>query len=244
MDATAFTQGWLTGDPFLSGDLGADQLGLMYPALRGVQQPDLAGPVVLYRRKIYPGDVEDWYIAGLAGPGASTIQNGDGITHAVSAGYQYAAARMFGNGFQGELSPPVQVNFDGAGDIISPALPVWPRELNAIPRAGGTFELTWVYLPWGEGTSPTDFQVFEGSTIGGIDYGSAIATVAFNPMASVQRHTTGAFGDGTPHAFAVRARNSGGVAELNELTTEVINAEDGTPAAATIGSARVASPGG
>lgn len=244
MRETASNQSHRTADPFLAGDLAGDQIAHDYPITQGLHFPDPAPSVLLLRRKVYPGDVEDWYYAGATHDTESTIQNWDGITHEVSSGYEYVAARCFPNGFVGEVSEPVRVDFDGDGSIITPALPTWPESLEVTPTAGGKFMLTWRYYGWGQGSAPTDFQIFRGATVAGIDYDSVVATVAYDPSSETQSHETGAYGDGTPHAWAVRARNSGGVKELNELTTGVKRAEAGTPTAAIIDSAAVENPTG
>ncbi len=244
MGHDANSQASRTGDPFLSGDLEADQLMLDYPVTRGLLFPDMVGPVLLMRRKVYPGDIEDWYYAGSAHPNTGTIVNANGVTHNASSGYEYTALRAFGNGFVGRIREPIRVDFDGAGAIITPALPTWPRDLRVAPAAGGTFNIYWLYVPWGESNPPADFQVFEGTTPATIDYGTPLGTITHDGSQEQYTFTTGAYTDGTKHSFAVRARNSGGVAELNEFASDVLAAEDSTPAAATIASAAVRSQGG
>lgn len=239
MAGTAGKQGWLAGDPFVSGDLRADQLALGYPVLRGLIMPDLVGPIVLMRRQVYPGDISPWTFAGTAHPAAVTISNGEGVSHGVSSGYEYAAARMFGNGYIGEVTEPIRVDFDAAGDLIEPALPTWPRDLRVTPITGGAFRIVWLYVPWGQGGPPTDFAVYHGASKATISYAAPIGTVVYMPYLIEQFYETGAYGDQTPHAFAVRGRNVDGVAELNEFTTETIKAEAGTPIAATILSAEI-----
>jgi len=240
----ALRQAKLTADPLAMGLLGPEFVGLAYPAVFGLLMPDLVGPVVLIRRKVYPEEPGDWHVAGTAHPDDTEVQNGDGITHAASTGWEYAAARMHGNGFCGDFSEPVRIDFDGAGDLISPALPTWPRNVRAEAGAGGTFIVRWEYVPAGEGEAPTDFAVYVGNTPATIDYNTPLGTVSYDATTEEYEYETGAYGDGTEKAFAVRARNSDTVAEKNEFTTLTRRAEAGTPPAATIQSAKVREAGG
>lgn len=228
-----------TLDVFGSGHSGEDQLGLAYPLNAGLFFPDLAGCYVLLRRSLYAsGDVSDWRVAGAAGLGSTTIKNWLGVDHDVSQGYQYMAAKVHGNGFASPFTEAVRVDFDSGGDIIAPALPAWPTNALAVPSLAGIFLVSWSYDPWGEGAPPTDFQVFEGATAAAVDYGTALGTIVAEPSRVGYEFETGAYTDGTVHVFAVRARNSGGVAELNTYTAVPSTAEDGTPGAATIQIAR------
>lgn len=231
--------GWLTGDPFQSGDLVHDQLGLMYPVMRGVLFPDMVGPIVLQRRQVYPGGLGDWHFAGHAHPDATSIVNGDGITHGVTTGWEYSAARINGGGFIGPWTEPTRVDIDAGGDIISPSLPTWPRDLRVEPAPGGTFTVAWLYDPFGQGGPPTDFAVYDGADTDNISYVAAIGTTTYLPARSIFTYTTGVYADDAGRAFAVRARNSGGVAERNEYTTGNVVARDATPAAGEILSAKV-----
>ena len=242
MTDSIFDQTPKIADPFMAGLGGAAMLGLGFPITMGLAFPDMSGPVILYRRKVYPGAVGDWHVAGTAHVDAGSVVNCDGCTHANSSGWEYAAARALGNGFVSELSEPIRVDIDSGGSIITD-LPTWPRDLAVVAKAGGTFDVSWVYTDYGQNGWPTDFRVYRGVDADSIDYGTVLATVTFDPSAVEYVHTTDAYGDGTPHAFAVRARNSDGDAELNERTTDLILAEDGTPNAATIVSGVVAPAG-
>ena len=238
MGESAKAQAVRTADPFGFGVSSAEAMGLLYPGMPGLCIfPDLVGPIVLLRRKLYPGTVSDWHIAGTAHPDATTIVNGPGCTHDVSSGWHYAAARAFGNGFVGEFSVPVSVHFDDAGDIIAAGLPNWPKDVNAAPVAAGEYLIRWTYQPESEGCSPADFAVYAGVSAAAIDYDTAIGTVTYNSHLYQFEYTTSeGYSDGDPHCFAVRARDSDGNCELNEYTTAVVNAEAGTPGAAVIDS--------
>jgi hypothetical protein len=244
MDDAITSQMPRTADPFLCGVTGIEQLALGYPMVSGLFFPDLEGPVVLLRRQLYPGQVSDWYIAGTADPAALIVGNGPELPHGAGTGWEYRAARAFGNGFVGEFSTPVRIDFDEEGAMCDPGLPTWPRNVAAEPTADGKFLVRWTYSPIGEGAAPTDFEIYEGEDAESIDYESPIGTEAYDRALYEYTFLTGAYGDGTPHAFAVRARNVDEVAERNEYATAVVIAEAATPAAAEIASAIGARLGG
>jgi len=231
--------GWITGAVEAGGVATFDQLGLGYPVLRGLMFPDLVGPIALQRRQVYPGDIGDWHYAGMAHPDATSIVNGDGITHGSTTGWEYIAARINGGCFVGSWSEPTRVDIDAGGDIITPLLPTWPRDVRVETRPGGTFVVAWLYNPWGQGAYPTDFAVYDGADKDNISYASPIGTTTFIPSRSVFTFTTDPYADDAARAFAVRARNSGGVAERNEFTTDNIIARDATPDGGDILSAKV-----
>lgn len=208
-------------------------LALGYWMNFGLQFPDLDGPTLLMRRQVCPGELEDWCYVGAGDAEAVTIRNASGVSHEAYGGYEYMAARTFGSGYCGEWSAPVRVDFDGGGDIITPALPTWPRDVRAEPLDGGKFRVTWTYEPCGQGNPPTDFAVYVGNDSESISYVAAMGTVEFDPARTVFSYTTGAYGDGIKRAFAVRSRN-GGVCERNEFTTENVVAVNATPSAAVI----------
>lgn len=244
MGTTALEQALRTADPSMMGDTQVDMLGFGYFETLGLHYPNPAPAIVLMRRKVYPGAVQDWHVCGWTGVAGTTIVNGDSFAHGASTGWEYAAAHIFGNGFIGPFSEPTRLDIDSGGDAISPALPTWPRNVKAVARVAGSYAISWRYETWGQGAAPTDFVVFEGSTIATIDYDTIIGTVVYDAAVQRQSHTETGFTDGTDHAFAVRARNSGGVQEKNELTTSVVGAEDGEPPAASILAAGLRGPGG
>lgn len=224
-----------TTDPLSSGDFTAEQIALGYDALEG--QPIMpSGAVLLKRRRLYPTPGA-WEYCGSARRDAETVSQFTAAPHEAGMGYQYAAVRVLGNGYVSPMCTPVRVDFDGAGDLIVPPLPMWPIDVQASPVAGGKYRIAWSYERFGEGASPADFAIFEGSTPETVDYDTALGTVAYRAEGFVSTFTTAAYSDGTVHVFSVRARNSGGVAELNTLVTTSLIAEAATPAAATIAQA-------
>ncbi len=221
-------------DPFGHGTSVAS-LGLQMNMTRGQAFPWTAGGVALLRRQLYPTTGE-WMYCGLALSTDSQISNFPGLTHTAEQAYQYAAVRILGNGFISRGCEPVRVDFDAAGDLITPRLPMFPLDIIAEPIAGGKFRVSWDYDRYGEGAPPTDFQVFEGTTPATVDYDTpltdSVTSLAFTLYIAEQRafsFTTTAYSHGTPHAFGVRGRNSGGVAELNTYKTNAINARNVTP---------------
>ena len=206
-------------DGHLAGDLTGELRSLGYHQTVGRSFPVRAGLLVLRRRSLYPTP-GPWRICGVAETGAATIRNRAAYTHGASTGWQYSAAHVFGNGQVGAWSKPIRVDFDGAGDRITPALPMWPIELAAEPVAGGKARVTWSYDAWGQGGWPTDFAVYIGFTKDTISYVTPVGTVAFDLQARHHELTTVVIGDGIQVAFSVRARNSGGVAETNTFTTD------------------------
>lgn len=221
-------------DPFRRAHSAA-QLGLLMNLTGGFTFPWRAGGVALLRRALYPTPTA-WVYCGFAPLSATTIKNFPGMTHTVSQAYEYVAVRILGNGFISPASEPVRVDFDGAGDLITPRLPAQPLNLSLEILAGGKFRVSFIYDPYGQGAPPKDFQVFAGATGPTIDYGTPLVdseTGLDHVLAASPRRafifTTAAFANGTPHAFAVRARNSGGGAELNTVTTNAGIARSVTP---------------
>jgi len=222
-------------DPFHRGLCSAPQICLGLRMTRGLRFPISAGVLVLLRRRLYP-DVGAWIFCGMAAPDATTIANWSGFPHAADEAFQYASVRALGNGFVSRLRQPVRVDFDDQGDLISAALPMFPLGIAAEPIAGGKFRVTWTYDTFGQGAPPADFQVFGGATPGAVNYGNPLTDLLtglkyVSYLGDGRRHvfTTGAYGDGVARVFAVRARNSGQVAEQNTYTTESKTANAGAP---------------
>lgn len=232
MARTTLRQYRETCDPFHVGDTAMDQLVLGYPMTLGEFFPFLSGAVLLLRRRLYPAP-KPWRYCGWARTSEATISNLNGFDHEASMGFQYVAVRAFGNGYISPACEPVRVDFDGAGDLIDPALPMPPVNVVAQPVLDGAFDVHWQYDPWGQGGFPTDFQVFGGATVATIDFGTALGTVLYVADRDYT-FTTETFSDGAPKSFAVRARNSSGTAELNIVGTAVLKAIATPPTGATI----------
>jgi len=241
MSTEALRQHLATADPFGEGYWGPDQIALGFHALAG-RCPYPSGAVALMRRRLYPA-AGDWDYCGTAKLSGATISQA-AAPHEVDMGYQYAAAALLGNGYVSEKCQPVRVDFDSNRDIISPALPMWPKELCVRPAVGGRYILHWAYDEWGEGTPPSDFAVFEGATAETVDYDTPIGTVTYVVGRNLYEFTSGQYSGGTSHVFAVRARNSNSVCELNTFTSDPTVAEAGTPASATISLASTRQAGG
>ena len=215
-----------TIDPFLLGYSRGEMLGLGLPASDGFCFPYIAGGVILRRRRIYPS-IGEWTYCGFARPSESTITSMLGFGHEANMAYEYAAAQVLGNGYAGEFSEPTRVDFDGSGNLITGRLPNAPLRVVAAPIAAGKFALTWEYDPYGQGTVPVDFQVFEGADAGSVNYAApltdSVTGLSTVPVVGSRRRyafTTGAFSDGSSHVFAVRARNATPVAEKNTFTSQ------------------------
>jgi hypothetical protein len=223
-------------DPFGVGH-SADLAAMMMPSADGGRAfPWLGGGVALRRRAMYP-DLHEWLWCGIARGADVTIKQFPGMTHRVNQAYQYAAVDFLANGFVSRISEPIRLDFDGAGALIQPLLPMFPINLAATAIGGGKFIITFEYDPFGQGAAPKDFQVFEGATPATVNYAApltdsitGLATIAYNG-ARVYEFTTGAFSDGTGHVFAIRGRNSSGVAEQNVYTTASITARASSPIA-------------
>lgn len=219
-----------TMDPF---GTSVNSLQLGYAITAGAFFPMLDGAIFLARRELYPAP-QGWIMCGLAGADASSIKNFPGFTHLAEMGYQYIAARSDGNGYVSQWSAPTRVDFDDEGALITPRLPAWPVDLRAEAIAGGKFRVHWRYDTWGQGAEPSTFGIHIGLTVATIAYGYIIGSTAYVPGQQSYYFDTSAFGDGLQRAFAVRARNSGAVAEQNELATELVTARAAAPAAAVI----------
>lgn len=224
-------------DPFLTGDSAA-QMGLMMTLTKGGMFPWRSGGVALLRRVLYP-DVSPWQYCGLAIGDTAQIKNYPGMAHSVDQAYQYSAVSFLGNGMISLMSPPVRLDFDGAGNLITPALPNFPIAVLAVALAGGKFRVSWEYATYGQGTAPKDFQVFEGTDPGSVDYNTPL-TDSITGLTSVKHvgrrrvysFTTPAYSNLTSHVFAVRARNATPVVEKNTYTSVSKRARVAVPAAA------------
>jgi len=210
-----------TIDPYALGYSQGEMLGLGLPASDGVEFPYVAGGVILRRRRLYP-TIGPWTYCGFARPGETAITSMTGYGHDADMAYEYAAAQVLGNGFAGPFSEPARIDFDGSGNLISERLPNGPGSVAAEAVAGGKFLVAWEYDPYGQGAPPTDFQVFEGVDAASVNYAApltdsvtGLATVAMIGRRRRYTFTTAAFGNGTVHVFAVRARNGSAVAEKN-----------------------------
>lgn len=217
-------------DPLGRGD-NAPGFGLFMGLDRGLTFPWRAGGVALLRRQLYPS-VGEWQYCGLAIGEDAQLKNYPGMGHSVSQAYQYAAVGFLGNGMISAVCEPVRLDFDSNGDLITPRLPNAVVNVAADVVAAGKFHITWEYEPYGHGAYPADFQVFEGPDANNVDYNTPLTTTSFVGGRRFYDFTTGVYGDLTAHVFAVRGRNSSGVAELNTITTVSQRARAAVPAAA------------
>ncbi|MDK1032023.1 MAG: hypothetical protein QGD94_08465, partial [Planctomycetia bacterium] len=114
---------------------------------------------------------------------------------------------------------------DGSQLSLRPA-PV--LSLEAQPAAGAKILLAWDYrAEFGE-TPPAEFQIFSNGGSGGIDYGTPVDTVTFDPLTQHYLWTSDALTDGTAYRFAVRAVTD--VSTQDEGDTEVeATADDQAP---------------
>jgi len=219
-------------EPF-GGKAAPNAFALAYPLTRGLCFPLLAGAYILKRRILYPTP-GPWIDCGMAFKSATTIRQYPGFTHTAGQGYQYTVAVTDGNGYISQHYEPVRVDFDGEGDLITPALPVWPLDMRAVAIVDGAFTVYWIYDPYGQGAAPADFAVYEGGDVESIDYESPLGTVDYSVNVRGYSYDTDGYDDGTAHAFAVRARNSEGVEEQNIYTTSVVIARATGPADGSI----------
>lgn len=230
-----------TFDPLKRGCGDVDFAELGYALTRGMAFPALSDVIVLVRRMLYPMP-ELWHYCGQVDADQPTVQNADGYPHDAGMGYQYAAAFCHASGFRSAFSEPVRIDFDGEGELIEPALPMWPTQVAATPIAGGKFKVTWSYDPLGQGGYPTDFQVFAGLPMDYetplIDSVTGLNYTPYVPNRQSYSFTTGAYGDGVAKTFGVRARNSNGTAEQNEFTSTSTRARAAAPAKAEVRSIR------
>lgn len=215
-----------------------EQVGLLMTGANGVMFPWTDGGVALVRRELYPAPGA-WQFCGIARSTETSVKNFEGMTHLADQAYQYSLRQFIGNGFVSPLLEPIRVDFDSNGDLITPALPMFPKSVTSSELAGGKFLVEFEYDPFGQGAAPTDFQVFaDGVTPGTIDYATPL-TDSVTGLAYVTyvapglySFTTAAYADGVQHIFGVRARNSSGVAEKNQLTTVVLRALNAAPSSA------------
>ena len=216
-------------DPLMLGYADVDELALAYETAGGIAFPHVDGTLWLRRRTLYPMPQrwQDGLFCGASREGSSTIKNWPGFGHDASQGYQYAAMRVFGNGYASAATEPVRVDFDDEGNRITPPLPKWPNHLRVVAIADGKIRVTWAYNSFGQGGWPTDFAVYIGPNAGSIYYGVVIATVPFVAGRRLYTYTAGAFSDGAVRGFAVRARNADEIAEHNTVAVEATARADG-----------------
>jgi hypothetical protein len=95
--------------------------------------------------------------------------------------------------------------------------------------------VSWGYYQFGEGERPADFQVFAGADSESIDFNTPLVDsetgVDYVAFTAAERFSllTAAFLEDAPKAFAVRARSSAGVRELNTAATDVVRAKAAVP---------------
>lgn len=220
-------------DPFQAA-IGPNAMQLGYLLTGGFVFPFLDGAYIIRRRRLYPAP-GPWVECGIRPiSGTTEITNFPGFDHDADMGYQYQAAVANGVGYRSDWTEPLRFDFDGAGDLITPFLPAWPTDVWAEAVAGGVFRIHWRYETFGQGAEPTDFSVHVGVTPETIIYVAATGTVDYVPGVQEYAFDTSPFADGLSRAFAVRARNSGAVAEQNELTTKAVIARATAPTAGTI----------
>ena len=228
MSVGQFISAW---DYLMAGCMSAGHISLGYPVTLGLYFPFRDGVWLLQCRLLNPPG--DWEWCGVADLSSSLILSRPSYALANSSGYQFRAARANGNGYISELTEPIRADLDGAGSLITPALPAWPHYLRSKAVALGKFTVHWTYSAWGQGGDPADFNVYEGVSQSTIDYGTSLGTVTYTGEADYS-FTTGVYTDATPHSFAVRARNSGGVSDGNLYTTVPRAAETAAPTGVTI----------
>lgn len=222
-------------DPFVEGDSAA-QLGLMMNLTDGFDFPWREGGVALMRRELYP-IVNPWEYCGLAVAGETQVKNAEGMGHAADQAYQYAAVTFLGNGLVSVSCEPIRLDFDDAGDLIEPGLPMFPVHLAATALAAGRFALEWEYDTYGQRVWPKDFQVFEGASAEAVDYETpltdpvtGLSAVPYPGRTPRYTFTTPSYDNGSEHVFAVRGRNVNDVAEKNTFTTALQRARAVAPA--------------
>lgn len=218
----------LAADPFLLGVSSQEHMCLDYALSEGwffPWQENALASYILRRRVLYP-DVGGWTYCGIFYVNADSIVTLPSFGHQANMAYQYSAAVAYGNAQASAFCEPVRVDFDAGRALISPAMPMFPRNLRVKPIAGGKFLVAWDYDPYGHGAWPADFRVFSGATAGSIDYGTpltdSVTGLNYVPVYGAQRRfefTTAAFANGTTKVFGVRARNASGVAEKNTRTS-------------------------
>ena len=221
-------------DPFAVG-LSAECVGLLMSGAAGMEWMFRDGGALLLRRTLYPTP-SPWEYCGVAREGETAIRNYMSFGHFPDQAYHYAAQRFLGNGMVSRMTPPIRLDYDGTGALITPRLPAPPVAVAAAPIAGGKFLVTFTYDPWGQGGSPADFQVFAGADAGSVNYGSALVDsvtglnrVDFAGAQRTHAFTTAAFADGTARVFVVRGRNANGVMEKNTRATRVAVARASLP---------------
>jgi len=219
----------------LQGLGSPDGLSLGYPAAQGLQFPIPQPMVILFRRTLYPTP-SAWCVVGIEDEATETIQEMTSVSHESDQGYQYTACRTDGNGYISEFAEPVRLDYV-SGALVQ-GLPVWPIDLDVTPIAAGEFRITWLFDKYG-GSAPADFAVYAGADGDNINYGAALGTVNYSARGrQYEYETSESYADGTARAFAVRARKTGGTAELNTFTSGIYLARTTVPTDASISYAR------
>jgi len=185
------------------------------------------------------------YISEFTGPIRVDIDSGgNAVSPALPAWPIYVISKAVGSGTAAVASDNT---IDDADELRSS---IWLRTLPVadgsqsdedtahltlrayvgVPVAqNGKFLIGWTYDRWGEGAAPSDFAIYEGTTPASIDYGTILGTVTYVQGERSYQFTTSVYTGGTPHSFAVRARNTGAVTEGNLFATVARNAETAAP---------------
>jgi len=138
-----------------------------------------------------------------------------------------------GTGYEDEnVDARVRIRLDSAGNDLT-VLPNAPTGLTAIARAGGTVDVSWVYNPGGQGSSPTGFHLYLGA--GSVDYASVAGVYPYE-RGSIGRNYTlrlSGLSDGTTYLIGVRSFNTSGE-EPNTATVSVVGSTTGPDSVSTL----------
>ncbi len=191
-------------------------------ATNGWSFPRVGGGYNLYRGVLGGGAAKcaesliDWnQPVGAAGGGMVTIGNFPWRVHAADTSYVYGLRAIGGGGVESGASYPARaVSFDGGGNLLGPR-PNVPSGLVVRAKAGGRFELRWMYVSRFEESVPAVFEVYEDGGTGTVDFATAVGTVGYRPGKSHYEFLSAAVGHDVRRSWSVRAVTAAGDSDGN-----------------------------
>lgn len=169
-------------------------------------------------------DFED--ILSVGNLKAASISPPDYVGHGGNSTYFYVVRRFNQCGVQERtLAAAVKLSFDTNGDLVAAR----PNDIfSSIVEVseGDKVRLTWFYSVLEQKSAPACFNIYYDAGTGQIDYGNAVATIAYEGRIFYS-YKSGALGAGR-YRFAIRAEDADG-AENNSPALLRIQVPSGSP---------------
>ncbi len=169
-------------------------------------------------------DFED--ILSVGNLKAASISPPGYVEHGGNSTYFYVVRRFNQCGVaERTLAAAVKLSFDTDGDLVEPR----PNDIFtsiAEVTEGDKVRLTWFYSVLEQESAPARFNIYHDNGTGQIDYGNAVATIAYEGR-MFYSYKSGALGAGG-YLFAIRAEDADG-AENDSPALLRIQAPSGSP---------------